>query len=407
MKNYLLLLLTFISFNYYSQTGYRGTRQNGTLMTTEDYVINSPGVTPTTSRLLERSKDSTELSWYYNSFLFNRFPNTRNDGTPINILWTDANGRLKASPVNYYTKTESDVRYFQSFTELDPLSVHISDSLLMLSGYLRKSLAASLYYSVSNPSGYITSSYTGFDTRYLKLVDTNLFLRKTQASTLYYPLTGNPSGFLTSFTETDPIWTGVASTYRTKVQNDALYYPLSGNPSNFLTSITSGQVTTALGYTPVNPNGTGSQYIKGDGTFGTYSAGVTYTAGQNTKIAGNVISDSTTTRIYNASGKVNQSLKIWSANVTPSTSNGHSIDISSAGFTTILSATVTAVRNTTSAATSPNVSIKSKSTTALVVNVVEDNPATVTILGINVLSGSPSVFANTTGLTLDVIVIGY
>lgn len=138
---------------------------------------------------------------------------------------------------------------------------------------------------------------------------------------------------------------------------------------------------------------------------------VTITGGQNTKITGSypnfTVTDSTSTKVYNSSGRINQNLKVWSANVTPSTSNGYSIDISSAGFTTILSANVVAVRNTTSASTSPNVSIKTKSTTSLVVNVVEDNPATITILGINVLSGAPSIFANTTGLSLDVTVIGY
>lgn len=104
--------------------------------------------------------------------------------------------------------------------------------------------------------------------------------------------------------ETDPIWNSVSSQYRTKLQNDALYqplgsyittevdptvplwakastkpnytatevgaYPSTGNPSGFLTTITSGQVTTALGYTPVNPNGSSSQYIAGDGTKVTF-----------------------------------------------------------------------------------------------------------------------------------------
>jgi len=110
---------------------------------------------------------------------------------------------------------------------------------------------------------------------------------------------------------------------------------------------------------------------------------------------------------YNSSGKINQRVKVWVGTVTPSTSSGYTIDISSAGFTTIISASVVAIRNTNTAYTSPNVSIKSKSTSALVVNIVEDNPATITILGINVLSGYPSVFANVTGLTLDVMVVGY
>lgn len=41
------------------------------------------------------------------------------------------------------------------------------------------------------------------------------------------------------------------------------------NGSGFITGITSGNVTTALGYTPINPNGSASQYFKGDGSLGT------------------------------------------------------------------------------------------------------------------------------------------
>lgn len=37
----------------------------------------------------------------------------------------------------------------------------------------------------------------------------------------------NPDGFITGYIETDPIWTAVASLYRTKTQNDALYVPLT------------------------------------------------------------------------------------------------------------------------------------------------------------------------------------
>lgn len=138
---------------------------------------------------------------------------------------------------------------------------------------------------------------------------------------------------------------------------------------------------------------------------------VSLTAGSNTSISGTypnfTIGETLTTKVYKASGVVNQAIKIWSDVVTPSTSSGYSIDISSAGFTTILSANVIAIRNTTSASTSPNVSIKSQSTTAIVVNVIEDNPSTIAILGISVLSGLPSIFANVTGLSLSVTVIGY
>jgi hypothetical protein len=77
----------------------------------------------------------------------------------------------------------------------------------------------------------------------------------TVANGLYYPLAGNPSGFLTSapvssvagrtgaivLANTDISGLGTMSTataadYSTTTAANALYYPLSGNPSGFLTS---------------------------------------------------------------------------------------------------------------------------------------------------------------------------
>lgn len=110
---------------------------------------------------------------------------------------------------------------------------------------------------------------------------------------------------------------------------------------------------------------------------------------------------------YNDSGILPAPVKKWIKIVTPSTGNGYSIDISSAGFTSIISCNVIAIKNNSTANLSPNVAIKSISNTAIVVNVVEGNAATVSILGINVLSGSPMVFANVSGLTLSVEVTGY
>lgn len=114
-----------------------------------------------------------------------------------------------------------------------------------------------------------------------------------------------------------------------------------------------------------------------------------------------------TRKFYNASGMINDPIKIWTDVVTPSTGNGYSIDISSAGFTSVLSANIIAIKNNGTANLSPNVSIKSMTTSAIVINIVEGNAATVSILGINVLSGSPLTFANITGMTLSVEVKGY
>lgn len=110
---------------------------------------------------------------------------------------------------------------------------------------------------------------------------------------------------------------------------------------------------------------------------------------------------------YNASGLITPPTKAWASNsVTPSTGDGYSIDISSAGFSSITSINVEVIKSTSVANAAPILSIKSASTTTIVVNIVEGNSATVSILGINVLSGSPHVFADVTGLTLSVRVEG-
>src|SRR5882757_510736 len=101
-------------------------------------------------------------------------------------------------------------------------------------------------------------------------------------------------------------------------------------------------------------------------------------------------------------------VKIWADTITPTTGNGFSIDISSAAFTAIKSATITAQNNTASIGSMPIVVIKSVSTTAAVVNIMEQNSATTTILGITVLSGSPLQLASsTTGMLLNVKIEGF
>ena len=78
-------------------------------------------------------------------------------------------------------------------------------------------------------------------------------LNSSTAATTYYPLTGNPSGFLTSapvtsvagrtgaitLSNTDisglgTMATATAADYSTTTVANGLYYPLSGNPSSFL-----------------------------------------------------------------------------------------------------------------------------------------------------------------------------
>lgn len=133
-KSVLIAILFLTTLTSFSQ--YRGTRQNGTLVTTEDYVTNSPGNSISNSKLIARYKDSTSFDLHYNNVRFAKYITSKNDGVPTSILWTDANGNIKKSPIpswitsetdpqwliekdNYYTKSLSDARYLQGFTEVD------------------------------------------------------------------------------------------------------------------------------------------------------------------------------------------------------------------------------------------------------------------------------------------------
>jgi len=76
-----------------------------------------------------------------------------------------------------------------------------------------------------------------------------------------YPLTGNPSGFLTSFTENDPVFTASAAfgITGTNITNWNTAYGWGNHAiAGYLTGISGMMVTSALGYTPYdssNPSG--------------------------------------------------------------------------------------------------------------------------------------------------------
>lgn len=109
----------------------------------------------------------------------------------------------------------------------------------------------------------------------------------------------------------------------------------------------------------------------------------------------------------NAGGSNNDTIRILSLLVTPTVAMGYSLDISSYGFTSITNVQAIAERNTSVPMEVLNVGIKSVNTNAIVFNLTQGNNATVALLGINVLSGSPVVAANTlNNITLHVRVEG-
>lgn len=110
---------------------------------------------------------------------------------------------------------------------------------------------------------------------------------------------------------------------------------------------------------------------------------------------------------YNKSGRIYQRMKEWTDTITPTIASGQTVDISSAGFTKILSIQACSIRNTTTVTSVPNVAIKSYSTTSVSLNIIEGNGSVITLLGSGVLLGASNQFANTSGLTVFIKVDGY
>jgi hypothetical protein len=119
---------------------------------------------------------------------------------------------------------------------------------------LAATTAASTYQTLTGMSSYLTTSAAA-----------STYLTQSNASTTYYPLTGNPSGFLTSapvtsvagrtgaitLANTDISGLGTMSTataadYSTTTAANGLYYPLSSNPAGYLTT---APVTSVAGRT--------------------------------------------------------------------------------------------------------------------------------------------------------------
>jgi len=260
----------------------------------------------------------------------------------------------------YYTKIQSDARYLQSFTETDPTvpawaktSVKPSYTFAELTahpttiaGYgitdIPTTLPASDVYAwakaATKPS-YAYSEITGLPTLFSGSY-TDLTSKPTLFSGAYADLTGKPTlfsgayndltgkptiptnnnqltngaGYLTSYTETDPIWTAEKANYALKTYVDTSVSNLVnaapaaldtlkelatalGNDANFSTT-----VTTLIGTKePAIAAGTTLQYWRGDKSWQTLPIYTLPTA--STTVLGGVKVDGTTITI-NGSGVI-------------------------------------------------------------------------------------------------------
>jgi len=265
------------------------------------------------------------------------------------LIPTQGNNPKPTTPPNYLYVDVSTNRIWPVLADsirLKSINIQwLNDSVIVigdrrwvkLSGtYPNPSFIASL--SSSKVTGLSTVATSGDYNDLSNKPNLSVYETTSHANSTFYPIS-NPNGFISSYAETDPVWSGVSANYRTKVQNDGLYYPLTGNPSNFLTTfvevdptvpsysksltafsviksstdplyrpitytpssadiisglgftpynstnpsgfltgITSGQVTTALGYTPV----TNARTLTINGTAFDLSANRSWTVGDVT-----------------------------------------------------------------------------------------------------------------------------
>jgi len=252
-----------------------------------------------------------------------------------------------------YSKSQSDLRYLQSFTETDPLSVHISDSnlfarktyvssLYQLKGsyitdttaLLRKATADGLY---QLKGSYLTSEVDPSVPSYSKSL-TTFSVIKSSTDALYYPVSGNPSGFLTSYTETDPtVSAGIKAITGTNISNwntsfgwgnhNGLYVLLSGSYSNpsWITSLAYSKISGAPTLATVATTGAYSD-LTGKPTIPTLKRQETYSgtsnsSGNYTVTFGTAYSVAPNIQANIIGGTNTQTIKITSVSTTGFTVN--------------------------------------------------------------------------------------
>lgn len=108
---------------------------------------------------------------------------------------------------------------------------------------------------------------------------------------------------------------------------------------------------------------------------------------------------------FDGSGPITPTKK-WMDTVSPDTGDGYVVDISSAGFSEIWTITLASTKNTSSATSAVKVSLRSKTTSELVLNIIEGNDSTISLLGSIVALGATEVFADTTDLQIAITVEG-
>lgn len=154
---------------------------------------------------------------------------------------------LTGGIITSYGTIGIDNNYIQQFNESAAVS-----ALQTLSVALYNNLSSVGNWTADKPN-YATKSYVLGMGNWS--ANASLYTTKTVADTLYYPLSSNPAGYLTSYTETDPVyvaarsmiylnlttignWSADKSAYNTTATLNTWFYPLQSNPYGYYNSST-------------------------------------------------------------------------------------------------------------------------------------------------------------------------
>jgi hypothetical protein len=136
--------------------------------------------------------------------------------------------------LNSFSQAASKVNNAQNVWTINHDPAVLLECDPILSGIFRPRIKDSIYWETYNIIG-LESYIQGIGDIRFKSISYSPTYGEIVSSLGYTPYNNtNPAGYISAFTEVDPIWLSVASSYRTKVQNDLLYQPIG----SYLTSET-------------------------------------------------------------------------------------------------------------------------------------------------------------------------
>lgn len=255
LKLTFLLLLSTTTLN----AQFVSTGNNGTNVTTEQYVTNSPTNSNPNRRNVIVYKDSTYYYTHYPTFRFSRFGSTRNNGQPTSILWTNSNGDLQKSPISELKIARSQITDESQVTEGMGIKVtqssgdyQVSVDTTVIMSQQRAANSIAVIMGSINDKANSTDVYT-------KMQSDSRF-KDINYSPQWTDISNKPSSFTPSaHTHLISDVNGLQSTLDNKINVG------SSIPFSNVTGFTSSSVTNALGFTPINGDGNSAQFIAGNG----------------------------------------------------------------------------------------------------------------------------------------------